>query len=91
MMFGFVNDRCEAMIKVAIGNADSQKIMIDAVIDTGFTSILTLPAEIIESLGLPWSCFDFATLGDGSEVIFEMYKASIIWDGEIKVVDVGIV
>ena len=89
MMFGVVNDRCEAIIKIAIGNADSQKIMVDAVIDTGFTSILTLPSEIIESLKLPWSCFDFATLGDGSEVIFEMYKASIIWDGKIKVVDVA--
>jgi predicted aspartyl protease len=27
-------------------------------------------------------------LGDGSEVMFEMYTASVIWDGQIKVVDV---
>ena len=89
MMFGVVNDNREAIIKIAIGNGNSQKIMIDAVIDTGFTSVLTLPAAVIESLELPWSCFDFATLGDGSEVIFEMYKATIIWDGQTKVVDVA--
>ncbi len=62
--------------------------MIDAVIDTGFTSFLSLPPSIIQSLGLPWSCRDFGTLGDGSEVIFEMYTASIIWDGQTKIVDV---
>jgi len=29
------------------------------------------------------------TLADGSEVIFEMYKATVIWDGQIQVIDVA--
>lgn len=88
MMFGVVNDNREAVIKVAVGHAKLPKIIVDAVIDTGFTSFLSLPISIIESLQLPWSCRDFGTLGDGSEVIFEMYTASVIWDGKIQVIDV---
>jgi predicted aspartyl protease len=28
-------------------------------------------------------------LGDGSEVVFEIYKASAIWDGQNQVIDVA--
>jgi clan AA aspartic protease len=88
MMFGVVNSTCEATIKVAVGRIGSPKIMVNAVIDTGFTSFLSLPLSVIESLELPWSCLDFGTLGDGSEVVFEMYTASVIWDGQIQIIDV---
>jgi clan AA aspartic protease len=89
MMFGVVNDNCEAIIKIAVGRVGSPKIMLDAVIDTGFTSFLSLPTSIVESLELPWSCRDIGTLGDGSEVVFEMYTASVIWDGQVQIVDVA--
>jgi predicted aspartyl protease len=46
MMFGVVNDNCEALIKVAVGRIGSPKITIDAVIDTGFTSFLSLPLKV---------------------------------------------
>jgi predicted aspartyl protease len=59
MMFGTVNQNCEAIIKIAVGR-----------------------------LGLPWHYCDVGTLGDGSEVIFEIYKAAIIWDGQNQIVDV---
>jgi clan AA aspartic protease len=89
MMFGVVNSICEATIKVAVGRIGSPKIMVNAIVDTGFTSFLSLPLSVIESLELPWSCFDFGTLGDGSEVVFEMYTASVIWDGQIQIIDVA--
>ncbi len=87
MMFGAVNNNCEATIKLAVGRIGSPKITVDAVIDTGFTSFLSLPPSIISSLGLPWHYRDTGTLGDGSEVIFEIYKASVIWDGQNQIVD----
>jgi clan AA aspartic protease len=88
MMFGVMNNSCEAIVKVAVGQADAPKITVDALIDTGFTSFLTLPISIVESLGLPWHFSDIGTLGDGGEVVFEVYTAHIIWDGQIQVVDV---
>lgn len=89
MMFGAVNSDCEAIIKVAVGHIGSSKITVDAVIDTGFTSFLSLPLSIITNLGLPWHYRDIGTLGDGSEVVFEIYKASVIWDGIEQIVDVA--
>ena len=89
MMFGRVNNNCEAIIKVAVGSIGSPKITVDAVIDTGFTGFLSLPFSIITDLGLPWHFRDIGTLGDGSEVVFEMYKAVVIWDGQNQIVDVA--
>ncbi|MBL1177502.1 clan AA aspartic protease [Pantanalinema sp. GBBB05] len=89
MMFGVVNSDCEAIIKVAVGHIGSSKITVDAVIDTGFTSFLSLPLSIITNLGLLWHYRDIDTLGDGSEVVFEIYKASVIWDGIEQIVDVA--
>ncbi len=36
MMQGFVNQSCEAMIRIAVDRADTPKRMVEAVIDTGF-------------------------------------------------------
>jgi clan AA aspartic protease len=82
MMQGIVNSNCEATIALVIGNGNRQTKLIDAVIDTGYTGFLSLPREIIVALNLPWTGIDRGTLGDGSEVTFEVYAATVIWDGE---------
>ena len=89
MMQGFVNQNCEAIISVAVGYDNFPKQMIATVIDTGFTGYLSLPISIINSLGLPWYFRDIGTLGDGSEAIFDMYKANVIWDSKLKIIDVA--
>jgi len=89
MMFGRVSNNCEAIIKVAVGCIGSPKVTVDAVIDTGFTSFLSLPLSIITDLGLPWHYRDIGTLGNGSEAVFEIYKAAVIWDGKDQIVDVA--
>ena len=88
-MQGWVNQNCEAMLPIVIGLDNAPKQMVEALIDTGFSGFLSLPLSMIESLELPWIFSDFVTLGDGSEVIFQMYRATIIWDGQFKVVDVA--
>jgi predicted aspartyl protease len=52
MMFGVVNNNCEAILKVAVGRIGSPKIALDAIIDTGFTSFLSLPLSVITDIGL---------------------------------------
>jgi predicted aspartyl protease len=43
---------------------------------------LSLPRDIIVALNLPWTGIDRGTLGDGSEVTFEVYSMTVIWNGE---------
>jgi clan AA aspartic protease len=89
MMQGVVNLRREATLVVVVGNSNRQSQAIDTVIDTGFNGFLSLPSAIITELDLPWSGSDFVTLGDGSETYFDLYTASVIWDGRYQEIDVA--
>lgn len=81
MMQGYVNANYEAVIPVVIKNKEKTK-SIRAIIDTGFTGFLSLPQSIIDELNLPWRYRNRATLGDGSETLFDIYSAMSIWNGE---------
>ncbi len=89
MMHGIVNQNREATIRLVVGDANKQKQVIDAVIDTGFTGFLTLPLTIITSLNLELYSREEGTLGDGSLCIFDVYPGFVIWDGEFKRIDIN--
>jgi clan AA aspartic protease len=84
MIHGVVSKNREATISLVIVNESRQTKLITAVIDTGYTGFLSLPSEIITELNLSWTGIDRGTLGDGSEVTFEVYAAKVIWDGEYR-------
>ena len=88
-MHGVVNLHREAALSIVIGNSTGQREFIDVVIDTGFDGFLSLPSEKIISLGLPWRTSNTATLGDGSEVLFDFYTATVIWDGQYREIDIA--
>jgi clan AA aspartic protease len=89
MIQGVVNGRREATLPLVVGNSSGQREMIDTVIDTGFDGFLSLPSEIIVRLELPWTISNPATLGDGSEVLFDFYTAKVIWDGQYREIDIA--
>ncbi len=89
MMQGVVNLRREATLPLVVGNDSGQRQVIDTVIDTGFSGFLTLPSAIITALNLPWSASDTVTLGDGSETLFDIYTATVIWDGAYHQIDIA--
>jgi clan AA aspartic protease len=84
MIYGVVNLRREAKLPLVVGNTSKQQKVIDTVIDTGFSGFLSLPSSIITALDLPWSASDIVTLGDGSETLFDLYTANVIWDGQYR-------
>jgi clan AA aspartic protease len=71
----------EGRIRLKIRGPRGQELDIEAVIDTGYTATLTLPSTLIVSLGLRWKTFGRGLLADGSESLFDVYLAKIIWDG----------
>ena len=88
MIIGVVNAHREATIGLIVQDANGQGHDIDAVIDTGFTGFLTLPTALIAALGLTWRGYASAMLGDGSLQQFDVYAATVIWDGQARVVEI---
>ena len=88
MMQGYVNQNYEAMLSLVVRNGDKLK-SITAVIDTGFTGFLSLPIAAIRELELSWSYRDRATLGDGSEVLFDIYDGMVIWGGQYREIEIN--
>jgi clan AA aspartic protease len=90
MMQGYVNTTTyEAVISIVVSHKGKLK-SVNAVIDTGFTGFLSLPSAIIAELELPWSYRDRATLGDGSETLFDIHEASVIWDEELREIEINL-
>jgi len=89
MISGRVNTQREAIIQLDILGENQQRQVIQAVIDTGYTGFLTLPYHIISTLNLTWYMQQEGLLGDGSLRMFNVYEASVIWDGQIKIIEVN--
>jgi clan AA aspartic protease len=89
MIHGVVDRNCEATIRLVVSNADKQRQVIDAVIDTGFTGFLTLPLTVLTTLDLQAYSREEGTLGDGSSCIFDVYSGFVIWDGEFRRIDIN--
>ena len=89
MMIGNVNSRREAIIQFAVLGENNQKKAIKAVIDTGYTGFLTLPSAIITKLELTWYMQEEGILGDGSLCIFNVFEATVIWDGQLKSIEIN--
>ena len=89
MMQGIVDQHCEATIRLVVGNADSQRQVIDAVIDTGFTGFLTLPVSVLANLSLQAYRREEGILGDGSTCIFDVYRGLVNWDGAFRQIDIN--
>jgi len=48
-----------------------------------------LPLAIITEFNLLWSYRDRGTLGDGSETIFDIYIGMVIWDGQLRTIEIN--
>ncbi|MBR8828460.1 MAG: clan AA aspartic protease [Gomphosphaeria aponina SAG 52.96 = DSM 107014] len=88
MILGKVNSNREAIISLAVIGENYQQQKIKAIIDTGYTGFLTLPSTVIIALGLTWYNRQESLLGDGSLCMFDVYEASIIWDSQVRTIEV---
>ena len=89
MILGSVNANREAMIQIAVLSESKQPKSVRTIIDTGYTGDLMLPGAIVKALGLTLRGIQSAILGDGSLKMFEMYAGSVIWDGQVRRVEVN--
>ncbi len=87
MMTGIVSADLEAKLALRL-QSGSEAPEIQAVIDTGFTGFLTLPSSLIVRLNLPWLCRQEGQLADGSLHAFDVYCATVSWDGMPRMIEV---
>lgn len=69
-------------VEFLLSNHDA--VSVEFVVDTGFSGFLTLPVLAVQSLGLQFRDQTDAHLADGSNLIVDRYRASIVWNGELK-------
>jgi clan AA aspartic protease len=82
MISGQVNVNGEAVIPLQVRSHVGQFEEIEFVVDTGFSSYLTLPPAHIASLQLPFFSTARYRLADGSQIVLAVHTAIVLWDGQ---------
>lgn len=82
MIIGSVNEDYEPIICIGVCDLKGKIYEQNVIVDTGFNGWLSLPSDFIKMLGLPWKRRGRATLGDGSECVFDIYEAVVVWDSQ---------
>jgi clan AA aspartic protease len=88
MITGIVNPDFEPIIPLSICGSDGKVCTQDAIVDTGFNGWLSLPPDLIAQLDLKWKRRGRAILGDGSECVFNVYEAVLVWDGNFLTIPI---
>jgi clan AA aspartic protease len=88
MITGIVNEEFEPIISISLRDADGKIHTQAAIVDTGFNGWLSLSSDLITQLNLNWKRRGRAILGDGSECVFNVYEAVIVWDGDLLTIPV---
>ena len=87
MITGTVNPDREATISLPLRGPDEREQEIEAVIDTGFNGFLTLPPAVIMALDLAFIGRGRAILANGSEDLFDIHEATIVWGDQTLAVE----
>ena len=82
MIEGIVNAYYEPVVTLSLQGPDGRAREIEAVVDTGYNGLLTLPPSVVSDLRLPYKSHGEATLADGSLAEFDVYDVTVIWDGQ---------
>ncbi|HEV3003446.1 MAG TPA: hypothetical protein VGX78_03250 [Pirellulales bacterium] len=81
MIRGVVNARREPIVPLQVRGPGGTELEVEAVVDSGFTASLTLPAVDVAALGLERQSGGGAILADGEIRQFDIYAAEVAWGG----------
>jgi clan AA aspartic protease len=91
MIQGIVNARHEAVVRLRVRGPSGVESDVDVIVDSGFTSSLTLPMALVTALGLVRQSGGTAVLADGSVRQFDIFSAEVAWGGTWRAVLVSVV
>ena len=87
MILGSVTAAYEPTIRLTVQGPTGQSRELEAVVDTGYNGYLTLPPALTSALALPFVTANPAFLANGSEVVFDVFRVTVLWDGHPKDID----
>ena len=87
MIAGTVRNR-RVFVESALIGPEGPTTRSEFVLDSGFTGVTTLPPAACAALSLPFLRLQPAGLADGSPLLLEVYKGTLLWDGEERTVEV---
>jgi len=82
MIDGCVTSERKAVVSLSLEGPSGQQRATNAVIDTGFTGYLALPAEQVSQLGLRFLGARIGVLADGRPAVLNAFRAVVEWHGE---------
>ena len=82
-------DGREAVIALDVLGREGRARRTEAVVDTGFTGYLAIPADAAASLGLPERGSETFMLADGSEAVLPVYRGEVLWHGKGLRIPIG--
>ena len=88
MIRGVVDGRRQAWVPVEALTSDGRVQSVAAVIDTGFNGYLTLPAELIEQLGLLRDDIISVQLAGGVTARRRTWNGQVLWHERLRSIQV---
>lgn len=81
MIAGSVTEFRQAIIELSVSGPTGQSERLEFIVDTGFDGQLMLHSAIAAALELPKISQARAFLADGSETVFDICEAFVLWNG----------
>ncbi len=75
---GRCNTALELILELHVINDQQQAILVDAVIDTGFSGAVSVPKAVVDQLNLVFARRVVGNLADGSTTLVELYFARLL-------------
>ncbi len=76
------------VVELHVYGRSGNRARVQAVVDTGFTEQLTLPAYAVDALNLPFVFDEKLTMANDESITFDVFIASIDWGGRLREVKV---
>jgi clan AA aspartic protease len=87
VIVGEVSPDRQALVEIEVRKPGGDlSLSVDALVDTGFSGALAVTPDLAEALELELHQTVEYEIGDGSVVVLEMYRATIVWDGTERTV-----
>lgn len=80
MIHGTVPHGRNAFVDLTVIGPSGQRCRLQAMIDTCFDGMLSLPPNVISLLRPPWKTRGRAELADGSISLYDVYEVTVLWD-----------